>query len=145
MCSLQIQGKILGAGNWVDALPGALPVYLGADIDMKVEPISNAVMYGKVKVVFHLDMRGTGSTDPIIGEDTMEVFEIHTFSEIADSDASDFNSQVTDNMGPFGWTNFGGSVGGTLAIISYVQALFYVLGIGLLGYGGIVMKDEDGN
>lgn len=141
----QIQGKILSAGNWVDALPGALPVYLGADIDMKVEPISNAVMYGKVKVVFHLDMRGTGSTDPIIGEDTMEVFEIHTFSEIADSDASDFNSQVTDNMGPFGWTNFGGSVGGTLAIISYVQALFYVLGIGLLGYGGIVMKDEDGN
>ena len=112
---------------------------------MKVEPISNAVMYGKVKVVFHLDMRGTGSVDPVIGEDTMEVFEIHTFSEIADSDASDFNSQVTDNMGPLGRTNFGGSVGGTLAIISFAQALFYVIGIGLLGYGSIIKKDEDGN
>ena len=89
----------------------ALPVYLGADIDMKVEPISNAVMYGKVKVTFHLDMRGTGSSDPVIGVDTMPVFEIHTSSEIADDDASDFNSQVTDNMGPFGWTNFGGSRG----------------------------------
>ena len=139
----QIQGKILGAGNWVDALPGALPVYLGADIDMKVEPISNAVMYGKVKVTFHLDMRGTGSSDPVIGVDTMPVFEIHTYSEIADEDASDFNAQVTDNMGPFGWTNFGGSVGGILLVISVVQAMFYVIGIGLMAYGGLVMKDED--
>ena len=139
----QIQGKILGAGNWVDALPGALPVYLGADIDMKVEPISNAVMYGKVKVTFHLDMRGTGSFDPVIGVDTMPVFEIHTYSEIADEDASDFNAQVTDNMGPFGWTNFGGSVGGILLVISVVQAMFYVIGIGLMAYGGLVMKDED--
>ena len=141
----QIQGKILGAGNWVDALPGALPVYLGADIDMKVEPISNAVMYGKVKVTFHLDMRGTGSFDPVIGVDTMPVFEIHTYSEIADEDASDFNAQVTDNMGPFGWTNFGGSVGGVLLVISVAQAMFYVIGIGLIAYGGLVMKDEDGD
>ena len=139
----QIQGKILGASSWVDALPGALPVYLGADIDMKVEPISNAVMYGKVKVTFHLDMRGTGSSDPVIGVDTMPVFEIHQFSEISKEDSDDFNAQVTDNMGPFGWTNFGGSVGGILLVISVVQALFYVLGIGLIAYGGLVVKPED--
>tara|TARA_B100001175_G_scaffold315422_1_gene326943 strand:+ start:3718 stop:6339 length:2622 start_codon:yes stop_codon:yes gene_type:complete len=139
----QIQGKILGASNWVDALPGALPVYLGADIDMKVDPISNAVMYGKVKVTFHLDMRGTGSSDPVIGVDTMPVFEIHTYSAIGDQEATDFKDQVTNNMGPFGWTNFGGSVGGILLVISLAQALFYVAGIGLLGYGLMTPRAED--
>ena len=73
----------------------------------------------------------------------MPVFEIHTYSEIGDEDASDFNAQVTDNMGPIGWTNFGGSVGGILLVISVAQALFYVVGIGLMAYGGLVMKDED--
>ena len=46
-------------------------------------------------------------------------------------------------MGPFGWTNFGGSNGGILLVISVVQAMFYVIGIGLMAYGGLVMKDED--
>ena len=28
-------------------------------------------------------------------------------------------------------------------MISVVQAMFYVIGIGLVAYGGLVMKDED--
>ena len=30
-----------------------------------------------------------------------------------------------------------------LLVISVVQAMFYVIGIGLIAYGGLVMKDDD--
>ena len=55
--STQIQGKLIGSATFVDAMPGALPVYLGVDIDMKVEPVTNMPMYGKVTAVFYLDLR----------------------------------------------------------------------------------------
>ena len=140
----QIQGKLIGSATYVDAMPGALPVYLGADIDMKVEPLSNALMYGDVEVTFYLDLRGVGSMNPDFDSgDVHPVFVINTFSEIEDDQASDFRAAVTDNLGPTGWTNFGGSVGGTLAIISYAQAAFYLLGIGLIGFGMANREDEE--
>ena len=140
----QIQGKLIGSATYVDAMPGALPVYLGADIDMKVEPLSNALMYGDVEVTFYLDLRGVGMMNPDFDSgDVHPVFVINTFSEIEDDQASDFRAAVSDNLGPTGWTNFGGSVGGTLAIISYAQAAFYFLGIGLIGFGMINREDED--
>ena len=140
--SNQIQGKLIGSSTFVDAMPGALPVYLGADIDMKVEPLSNALMYGDVEVTFYLDLRGVGSMNPDFdSSDVHPVFVINTFSEIEDDQAADFRAAVSDNLGPTGWTNFGGSVGGTLAIISYAQLAFYVIGIGLIGFG-MSRKDE---
>ena len=142
LASNQIQGKLIGSATFVDAMPGALPVYLGADIDMKVEPLSNALMYGDVEVTFYLDLRGVGSMNPDFDStDVHPVFVINTFSEIEDDQASDFRAAVSDNLGPTGWTNFGGSVGGTLAIIAYAQLAFYVMGIGLIGYG-MSKKDE---
>ena len=139
--SNQIQGKLIGSQTFVDAIPGALPVYLGADLDLKVEPISTAIMYGDVKVTFYLDTRGVGAINPDFtnGEDVVPVFEIHTFTEISDDQASDFRAAVTDNLGPMGWVSFGGSVGGSLTIISIVTLVFYVLGIGGLLYG-VIMK-----
>ena len=141
--SNQIQGKLIGSSTFVDAMPGALPVYLGADIDMKVEPLSNALMYGDVEVTFYLDLRGVGSMNPDFdSSDVHPVFVINTFSEIEDDQAADFRAAVSDNLGPTGWTNFGGSVGGTLAIISYAQLAFYVIGIGLIGFG-MSRKEKD--
>ena len=134
----QIQGKLLGTGTFVDSLPGALPVYLEANIDLKVEPVSTAIMYGKAEVIFHLDTRGPGSINPDWSEgstETMPVFEIHTFSEIDDDAAGNFTAAVTDNMGAWGWTNFGGDAGGALAVLHTVIAAMYVISIGLLGYG----------
>jgi len=134
----QIQGKLLGTGTFVDALPGALPVYLEANIDLKVEPVSTAIMYGKAEVIFHLDKGGPGSINPDWSEgstETMPVFEIHTFNEIGDDDAENFTAAVSDNMGAWGWTNFGGDAGGALAVLHTVIAVMYVISIGLLGYG----------
>ncbi len=134
----QIQGKLIGSSTYVDVIPGALPVYLGADIDLKVEPVTTAIMYGKVKVTFHLDTRGPGFLNPDLSEnstESMPVFEIHVFSEIDDEGAETFTGQVSDNLGPMGWTNFGGTAGTALTVVHSVVALMYVTSIGLLAYG----------
>ena len=134
----QIQGKLVGSSTYVDVIPGALPVYLGADIDLKVEPVTSAIMYGKVKVTFHLDTRGPGYLNPDLSEDSTEsmpVFEIHVFSEIDDEGANDFTGAVSDNLGPMGWTNFGGTAGTALTAVHTVVALMYVTSIVSLAYG----------
>ena len=134
----QIQGKLIGSSTYVDVIPGALPVYLSADIDLKVEPVTTAIMYGKVKVTFHLDTRGPGFVGPDLSEDSTEsmpVFEIHVFSEIDDESAEDFTGAVSDNLGPMGWTNFGGDAGAPLSYVHYFIAVLYTASIALLGYG----------
>ena len=142
----QIQGKLIGSSTYVDVIPGALPVYLGADIDLKVEPVTTAIMYAKVKVTFHLDTRGPGFLNPDLSEDSTEsmpVFEIHVFSEIDDEGAEDFTAAVSDNLGPMGWTNFGGTAGTALTVVHSVVALLYVASISLLGYGARSMLESD--
>ena len=134
----QIQGKLIGSSTYVDVIPGALPVYLGAEIDLKVEPVTTAIMYGKVKVTFHLDKRGPGFLGPDLSEDSTEsmpVFEIHVFSEIDDEGAETFTGQVSDNLGPMGWTNFGGTAGTALTVVHTVVALMYVASLASLAYG----------
>jgi len=135
----QIQGKLIGSGTYVDAMPGALPVYFGSEVDIKVEPVTNVAMYGKGISTFYFDYRGPGSLNPDFGaETTKSVFEIHTFSEISDDDARVFKGKVLDHMGPFFWTDFGGS-GDTelepVRVISYVSAAMYVGGLALIAVG----------
>lgn len=135
----QIQAKLIGSGTYVDALPGALPVYFGSEVNIKVEPVTNVAMYGKGISTFYFDYRGPGSLNPDFGaETTKSVFEIHTFSEISDDDARVFKGKVLDHMGPFFWTDFGGS-GDTelepVRVISYVSAAIYIGGLALIAVG----------
>ena len=151
----QIQAKLIGSASFVDVLPGALPVYFGSNVDIKVEPVTQVAMYGKSVSMFHLDLRGPGMLNPEMGVDTHPVFEIHTFSEIADEDAETFQCRVLDNMEPMYWTDFGGrgdcELEGT-AVIDSVTAVLYVasiamIAVGALAFGGMgpiaVSKDED--
>tara|TARA_Y100000994_G_scaffold163538_1_gene134325 strand:- start:483 stop:2036 length:1554 start_codon:yes stop_codon:yes gene_type:complete len=151
----QIQAKLIGSASFVDVLPGALPVYFGSNVDIKVEPVTQVAMYGKSVSMFHLDLRGPGMLNPEMGVDTHPVFEIHTFSEIADEDAETFQCRVLDNMEPMYWTDFGGSgdceLEGTATIDSVTAVLYLasiaMIAIGALGFGGLgpiaVSKDED--
>ena len=142
----QIQAKLIGSRSFIDVLPGALPVYFSADITMRVEKVSGAVMYGDVLAAFHYDLRGPGSMDPDFSEgsiDTHPVFEIRSFSELDDETAASFRGSVSDNMGPMGWTNFGGDAGAPLSYLTYVIALLYVVAIGLIAYGGREMQSEE--
>ena len=157
----QIQAKLIGSGSFVDVLPGALPVYFGSTVEIKVEPVTQVAMYGKSVSMFHLDLRGPGMLNPEMDVDTHPVFEIHTFSEIDDDAAAEFKCVVLDNMEPMYWTDFGGenltdedgpdcTLEGT-ATIDGVTAVLYLasiamIAIGALGFGGIgpiaVSKDE---
>ncbi len=142
----QIQAKLIGSQSFIDVLPGALPVYFSADITMRVEKVSGAVMYGDVLAAFHYDLRGPGSMGPDFSEgsiDTHPVFEIRSFSELDDETAASFRGSVSDNMGPMGWTNFGGDAGAPLSYLTYVIALLYVVAIGLIAYGGREILSEE--
>ena len=145
----QIQGKLIGSGTYVDAMPGALPVYFKSKVDIKVEPITNVAMYGKSTSSFLFDYRGPGSIDPDFNADYMQtVFEIHTFSEISDDDAKIFKGKVLDHTGPFFWTDLGGSGDmelEALKVISYVSAAMYIGGFSLVLFGAVKlarMEDE---
>jgi len=138
----QIQAKLIGSASYVDVLPGALPVYFGSNVDIKVEPVTQVAMYGKSVSMFHLDLRGPGMLNPEMGVDTHPVFEIHTFSEIADEDAETFQCKVLDNMEPMYWTDFGGSgdceLEGT-AVIDGVTAVLYLASIAMIAIGSLGM------
>ncbi len=156
----QIQAKLVGSGSFVDVLPGALPVYFGASVDIKVEPVTNVAMYGKVMARFYLDLRWSGAMNPDFSDAdgdgdpdasyVQAVFEIHTFSEISDEDAASFDCTVIDHMSTGWWTDFGGDGDcelEALTTFSYIAAVLYVAGIGLLAYGGMGMaaasREED--
>ncbi len=65
----------------------------------------------------------------------MPVFEIHTFSEIGDDDAECSKASVTDNMGTFGWTNFGREAGAPLSYVHMGIAVLYASSIASIGFG----------
>ena len=138
----QIQAKLIGSASFVDVLPGALPVYFGSSVEIKVEPITQVAMYGKSVSMFHLDLRGPGMLNPEMDVDTHPVFEIHTFSEIGDEDAANFKCVVLDNMEPMYWTDFGGSgdceLEGT-AVIDGVTAILYLASIAMIAIGSLGM------
>ena len=136
----QIQAKLIGSASFVDVLPGALPVYFGSTVDIKVEPVTQVAMYGKSVSMFHLDLRGPGMLNPEMNVDTHPVFEIHTFSEIGDEDAANFKCAVLDNMEPMYWTDFGGSgdceLEGT-ATIDIITAALYIASIAMIAVGAL--------
>ena len=138
----QIQAKLIGSASFVDVLPGALPIYFGSSVEIKVEPTTQVAMYGKSVSMFHLDLRGPGMLNPEMGVDTHPVFEIHTFSEIGDEDAANFRCVVLDNMEPMYWTDFGGSgdceLEGT-AVIDGVTAILYLASIAMIAIGSLGM------
>jgi hypothetical protein len=146
----QIQAKLIGSGTYVDAIPGALPIYFGSHVDMKVEPITNMPMYGKSVSSFFLDLRGPGAVNPDFSEgsgDVQAVFEIHTFSELPDDSAATLKCKVIDNTDPMYWTDFGGDgdceLEGTM-VIDIVTAVLYIAGVSLLVYGAIGLSGATG-
>jgi hypothetical protein len=138
----QIQAKLIGFNlGHVAVLPGALPIYFGSTVDIKVEPVTNVAMYGKSVSTFYLDLRWAGAMNPDFSASYVQpVFEIHTLSEIGDDDAASFKCTVIDHMGTMWWTDFGGEGDcelEALTTFSYIAAALYVAGIGLLAYGGM--------
>lgn len=142
----QIQAKLLATGTILDVMPGGLPIYFGSTVDLKVEPVTNVVMYGKSVSRFYLDLRGAGSMNPDFGSDSSDVqpvFEIHTFSEISDEDAASFKEAVNDNMGPTYWTNF--DSGADAKYIDYIAVSIYIISIVMMAFGSRKFMESHSN
>jgi hypothetical protein len=103
-----IQAKLINSGDLLDAIPGALPVYFGSDVEIKVEQLSGAIIAGKSKSTFWLDSRPTWEqqSSPTMS-DLQEVFVIETNGELDDETAETMESQIVTNQDTFAWfTNF---------------------------------------
>ena len=142
-----IQSKLIPPSlSPVSVTPGVLGLYFNGNVDMKVEPNTNAVMYGHGTLQFVLDIRGLGFDSPDLSEgatDAYPVFEIAIHSEIGDEDAEGVRG-ATDSLGIMGFTNL--DAPSPISYLNIVQLVVYLVGLGLAVNGGMKMsskKDEE--
>ena len=103
-----IQAKLLKTFTLLDAVPSALPVYLGSDIEVKSEQLSGLIIAGDSTTTFYLDTRAGDnmSTGPSM-DDLVPVFQIESSSMIGDDDAAQMESAIVQNQNYFTyWMNF---------------------------------------
>ena len=141
-----IQSKLIPTSlSPISVTPGVLGLYFNGNVDLKVEPNTNAVMYGHGKLQFVLDIRGLGYDSPNLSAgatDAYPVFEIAIHSEIDDDGAEDVRG-ATDSIGIMGFTNLDAPM--PIFALNLVQLVVYLLGLGMASYGVMNMssKNED--
>ena len=129
-----IQAKLINNGDLLDAIPGALPVYFGSNVEIKVEQLSGAIIGGQSESTFWLDMRDMDDQKtPPATEDLQEVFVIKTSAELDDETAETMESQIVTNQDFFAYfTNFDHWV-------DYVTLCLWIGGLGSLLTGAILI------
>ena len=138
-----IQSKLIPPSlSPVSVTPGVLGLYFNGNVDMKVEPNTNAVMYGHGTLQFVLDIRGLGFDSPDLSEgatDAYPVFEIAIHSEIGDEDAEGVRG-ATDSLGIMGFTNL--DAPSPISYLNIVQLVVYLVGLGLAVNGVMKMSSK---
>ena len=103
-----IQANLLKTFSLLDAIPSALPIYLGSEIEISSEKTSGLVIAGESTTKFYLDSRDAADmkSEPKIS-DLVPVFEIKSSSIISDEDAETMESSIVQNQNYFTyWMNF---------------------------------------
>ena len=103
-----IQANLLKTFSLLDAMPSALPIYLGSEIEVKSEQLSGLIIAGDSTTRFYIDTRDAHvmHTKPSLS-DLAPVFEIQSTSMIEDSDAETMESSIVQNQNHFTyWMNF---------------------------------------
>lgn len=133
-----IQAKNLQTFTLLDATPSALPIFLGSDITLKSEKLSGLIIAGESTTTFYLDTRqNTNMTTAPQMSDLIKVFTISSSSMIGAEDADKMESSIVTNQETFGyWTNFDHPV-------DFITIMFYILAIGALANGVLLMVSED--
>ncbi len=137
--SRPIQAKLLNTDSLLDATPGALPIYFGSDVLIKVEKVSGAIIAGESTSMFYIDTRPrTQQQTPPIMDDMQPVFMIKTSAEIGDEDAAALKSKIITNQDPMMyWTNFDHPA-------DYATIAIYVIGLILiLNFTRVTLKGRD--
>jgi len=137
--SRPIQAKLLNTDSLLDATPGALPIYFGSEVLIKVEKVSGAIIAGESTSMFYIDTRPrTQQQTPPVMDDMQQVFMIKTSAEIGDEDAAALKSKIVTNQDPMMyWTNFDHPA-------DYATIAMYVIGILLiLNFTRVALKGKD--
>ena len=103
-----IQANLLKTFSLLDAIPSALPIYLGSEIEISSEKTSGLIIAGESTTKFYLDSRSATDmkSEPKIS-DLVPVFEIKSSSIITDEDAETMESSIVQNQNHFTyWMNF---------------------------------------
>lgn len=139
-----IQSKLIPTSlSPISVTPGVLGLYFNGNVDFKVEPNTNAVMYGHGTLQFVLDIRGLGYDSPDLSEgatDAYPVFEIAIHSEIDDEGAEDVRG-ATDSIGIMGFTNLDAPM--PILALNIAQLVVYLLGIGMAAYAVMNMSSKN--
>ena len=139
-----IQSKLIPTSlSPISVTPGVLGLYFNGNVDMKVEPNTNAVMYGHGTLQFMLDIRGLGYDSPDLSEgatDAYPVFEIAIHSEIDDEGAEGVRG-ATDSMGVMGFMNLDAPM--PILALNIAQLVIYLLALGMVAYGGMNMSTKN--
>jgi hypothetical protein len=133
-----IQANLLKTFSLLDAMPSALPIYLGSDIEIKSEQISGLIIAGDSTTRFYLDTRDGKSmqTKPTMA-DLIPVFEIKSKSVIGDEDAEEMESAIIQNQDYFTyWMNFD-------TILDLIPLIMWLVGILVTPAALIMMLKDD--
>ncbi len=136
-----IQGKLINSRSALDIFPGAVPVYFGGDVELKVQPTARIIVAGASESYFYVDLRTMeeqSSRSPEMNE-MQVIFKIESGGGADAETVELMQSQIVDNQKQFTyWTNFDTDVDSFY--IDQVTALIYLSAIGLvlMGVLGIV-------
>jgi len=136
--SRSIQAKNLKTFTLLDAVPSALPIFLGSEITLKSEQLSGLIIAGESTTTFYLDTRqNTNMTTAPEMSDLIKVFTIKSSSSIGTADAADMESAIVTNQDSLAyWTNFDHPV-------DYLTVLFYIGALLCIANGVKLMLAEE--
>ncbi len=133
-----IQAKLINNGDILDAIPGALPVYFGSEVEIKAESISKVIIGGQSESIFYLDTRpNTEQQEPPTMDNLTEVFMIKTSGELDDETAEVLVSNIVTNQDSIMYfSNFD-------HWIDWVTVSFWIIGLSGLVFGLILALRTD--
>ncbi len=131
-----IQAKLTNQLSVIDIFPGAVPIYFGAEVELKVQPTARIIVAGESTSRFLLDTRSmaeqaqTGPSD----DDLQVIFKIESGGGADAETVAQMQSGIVDNQKRFTyWTNF--DTGASALYIDQLTAVIYLCGFILLSVG----------
>jgi len=133
-----IQAKLINNGDILDAIPGALPVYFGSEVEIKAESISKVIIGGQSESIFYLDTRPTTEQqEPPTMDNLTKVFMIKTSGELDDDTAEVLVSNIVTNQDPIMYfSNFD-------HWIDWVTVSFWIIGLSGITFGFVLAFRTD--
>ena len=138
-----IQANLLKTFSLLDAMPSALPIYLGSEIEIKSEKLSGLIIAGESTTKFYLDSRDGNDmkTEPEM-DDLVPVFEIKSSSIIGDADAEEMESAIVQNQNYFTyWMNFD-NFADLIPLILWFMGILFVSASVVMMQSGSLVDDE---